>query len=200
MVPIAPSHLDPLVIFRVAIVRWVHVVSFRLDASTYCGPFVERQRHDARRRRLSANADFDFRSDGARFRRNIGHADIFLQKRRGPPLVTRPASWPPIRQDSRRGRCVYRASRSRRVYAAARIASAARAASLPRKRAFSSLQIQPSPASQRRGGVVNFMAVEAHARFQSQSVPRAQAAGNHAGALPASHQIVPEFFGISGAK
>ena len=59
-------NLDPLVLFGIAKVRWIHTCSLAKmsNAAAYLGPLVKRQRDDARRRGLAANTDFDFGPDG----------------------------------------------------------------------------------------------------------------------------------------
>src|SRR5260370_41825020 len=47
------------------------------------GPLVKRQRHDFCRGILRSNADADLRPWSARFYRDVGHADILFEKRRG---------------------------------------------------------------------------------------------------------------------
>ena len=88
------------------------------------------------------------RPERARFRRNVGHADIFLQKRR------RAAAGDAARFASRQRHRIAVAPdalvehlEAHQLALDAGSAFARASTSLPRKRPFSSLQIQPRPAS-----------------------------------------------------
>ena len=127
-------------------------------------------------------------------RRNVSHADIFLQKRRGAAAGDASSFVP--------------ADEHRVTVAPDALIEHLEADKLARQPRLFLLREDVAPEKwglfqfadpaksrfPRRGGLVNFMAVEAHACFEAQSIARAEAAGNHAGGFSSLHQIVPEFF------
>src|SRR5580700_4472740 len=152
-----------------------------LDAVASVRSLVERYWDDSCRRGLAADADFDVRADSARLRRDVGHADIFLQERRGAPagdaarfLAADPHGVAVASNALIEHFKADELARNAGFFLARKHVAA-------EKGGLFHLTDPAQPGFPGRGGVVNFMAVEAHAGLQAKRVARAEAAGNHFG-------------------
>ena len=125
---------------------------------------------------------------------------FFFKKGAGDPLVTRPLPGRRWRRRSRRARCAVQ------HLEADQCALNAALLLLDQHVAAEEFALvgfaDPAEAGfPERGGLVNFVAVEAHAGFEAQRVARAEAAGKQSFSRAAVEKIVPRFArNVRGAK